>query len=305
MGREVLFIRKSIKFNAEGTTLRGWLYLPLTSNKEKKPIVVMAHGYAGVKEMHLDRYAEQFSKAGLAVLVFDHRNFGESDGMPRQEINPWQQIEDYRHAITFASTIPEIDNDLIGVWGTSYSGGHVLVVGATDKRVKCVVAQVPTISGSETAIRRANGDVLSELLTQFSEDRKSRQKGKHPTYYSVIPSEELPSAVYKTNDAIDFSTQSSKEAKNFINKVTLRSVELSRGYEPGHYISKISPTPLLLLIAENDNITHTDLALAAYEKALQPKQLILLPGDHFDPYIKYFELSCKSAMDWFLVHLLK
>ena len=85
---------------------------------------------------------EVYATGGLGALVFDHRNFGDSDGEPRQEIDPWQQIRDYRDAITRACDMAEVDENRIGIWGSSYSGAHVLVVGAIDRRVKCVVSQV-------------------------------------------------------------------------------------------------------------------------------------------------------------------
>jgi hypothetical protein len=66
----------------------------------------MAHGFSAVKEMYLDRFAEAFAAAGLGALVFDNRNFGASDGLPRQEIDPWGQVSDYRDALTFAETVP-------------------------------------------------------------------------------------------------------------------------------------------------------------------------------------------------------
>src|SRR5205823_9537461 len=131
----------------EGMTLRGWLYLPDRA-AGPVPTIVMAHGFSAVKEMYLDAFAEVFVQAGLGALVFDNRNFGASDGEPRQEIDPWQQVRDYRHAITYAGTLDDVDSTRIGVWGSSYSAGHVLVVGAIDRRVKAVVAQVPLISGS-------------------------------------------------------------------------------------------------------------------------------------------------------------
>ena len=139
-------MRQDIEFNAEGTTLRGWLFTPDSGNRPF-PTIVMAHGFSAVKEMYLDSYAEIFAQAGLAALVFDNRNFGASDGEPRQEIDPWVQVRDYRHAITYARTRPEVNRDAIGVWGSSYSGGHALVLGAIDRRVKCVVSQVPLTSG--------------------------------------------------------------------------------------------------------------------------------------------------------------
>jgi fermentation-respiration switch protein FrsA (DUF1100 family) len=83
----------------------------------------MAHGFSAVKEMYLDKFAEVFAEAGLGALVFDNRNFGASGGEPRQEIDPWEQVRDYRDAITFVETLPETDADRIGIWGSSYSGG--------------------------------------------------------------------------------------------------------------------------------------------------------------------------------------
>src|SRR5215467_7469215 len=142
--------RRDVEFNAEGVTLRGWFYAAGTGGSPG-PAVVMAHGFSAVKEMYLDAFAEVFAAAGLNALVYDNRNFGASDGEPRQEIDPWAQVRDYRHAITYASTLPEVDGNRIGIWGSSYSGAHVLVVGAIDRRVKAVVSQVPLISGHANA----------------------------------------------------------------------------------------------------------------------------------------------------------
>ena len=133
-------MRKDVELSADGVTLRGWLYLP-ESAEAPLPTIVMAHGFSAVKEQHLGDFAEAFASSGLSVLVFDNRNFGASDGEPRQEIDPVLQVRDYRHAITFARTLPEVDGERIGVWGTSFSGGHVLMVGAIDRRVKCVVSR--------------------------------------------------------------------------------------------------------------------------------------------------------------------
>ncbi|MCC7345878.1 MAG: alpha/beta fold hydrolase, partial [Variibacter sp.] len=146
-------MKTDVEFDAEGTTLRGWLIRP-EARREPCPIIVMAHGFSGLKEQYLDRYAERFAAAGLAALIYDNRNFGASDGEPRQEIDPIAQLRDYRHAITFARTLPGVDRERVGIWGTSYSGGHAIVVGAIDRRVKCVAVQVPAISGSASSARR-------------------------------------------------------------------------------------------------------------------------------------------------------
>lgn len=138
--------RKDIEFKTyDNVTLRGWLYTP-SSSSGKLPCLVMAHGFSAVKEMDLDAFAEFFtSKLNLACIVYDNRGFGASDakdGHPRSEINPHEQVSDYSDAITYAQTLSEVNGDKIGVWGSSYSGGHVLRVGAIDRRVKAVLCQV-------------------------------------------------------------------------------------------------------------------------------------------------------------------
>src|SRR5215510_14076465 len=179
-------MRKDIAFKTEdGMTLRGWLYLPDRA-AGPVPTVVMAHGFSAVKEMYLDKFAEVFAAGGLGALVFDNRNFGASDGEPRQHIDPWQQVGDYRDAITFAETLPEVDRNGIGVWGSSYSGGHVLVIGAIDRRVKCVVSQVPLISGHRNARRLIRADMIAAVQGMFVEDRKARYAGKPPGMIPVV-----------------------------------------------------------------------------------------------------------------------
>src|SRR5499427_11099459 len=159
-------MRRDIAFNAEGVILRGWLYLP-DGASGPVPTVVMAHGFSAVKEMYLDKFAETLARAGLGVLVFDNRGFGTSDGEPRQEIDPWAQVRDYRHAITFAGTLPEVAPGRIGIWGSSYSGGHVLVVAAIDRRVKAVVSQVPLISGHDNLRALVRADFIAGFRELF------------------------------------------------------------------------------------------------------------------------------------------
>lgn len=115
------------------------------------------------------------------MLAYDHRNFGDSDGEPRQELDPWVQVRDYRHAITFAQTLDGVDRDRVGVWGSSYAGGHVLVVAAIDRRVGCVVAQVPTISGWESTLRRVPPQALA-----------GQRQASTPTASSASPAPDRP-----------------------------------------------------------------------------------------------------------------
>jgi uncharacterized protein len=166
--------RTDVEFPAEGeVTLRGWLFLP--DGAGPHPAISMAHGFAGVKEHGLERFARQFADAGFVVLVHDHRGFGSSDGSPRFDVDPWIQINDWRRAISFLEDHPAVDRDRIGVWGTSYAGGHAIVLGATDRRLHAVVAQVPTISGYQQSLRRVPPDQVPALEAAFIDDERRRR----------------------------------------------------------------------------------------------------------------------------------
>jgi len=294
--------RRDIEFDAEGVTLRGWFY-PAGGADTAAPTVVMAHGFSAVKEMYLDSYAEFFSAAGLNALVFDNRNFGASDGEPRQEIDPWAQVRDYRHAITYAGTLPEVD-DRIGVWGSSYSGGHVLVVAAIDRRVKAVVAQVPLVSGHDNFRALVRADLIAGFQAGFVADREARYRGDPPAMVPVVAEDPLAPSALPTSDSWQWFTETAKtRAPSWRNEVTLRSVEMFTEYEPVGHLPYISPTPLLMLPAIGDHLTPADLTIAAFEQAREPKKLTILPGGHFDAYVKGFEPSSAQARDWFVEHL--
>jgi uncharacterized protein len=137
--------RIDIEFASEGTTCRGWLFVP--DGEGPFPAVALAGGWCYVRELVMPYYARAFAEAGLASLVFDYRNLGVSDGEPRQHLDPWGQIRDYRNALSFLERRGDIDADRLAVWGISYSGGHALILGATDPRVKCLVSQIPVVDG--------------------------------------------------------------------------------------------------------------------------------------------------------------
>lgn len=296
-------MRKDIEFRTEdGVTLRGWHYVPDTG-RGPFPTIVMAHGFSATKELFLDHYAEAYCAAGMAVLCYDHRNLGASDGEPRQEIDPWAQINGYRDAITFAETLPETDAARIGVFGSSYSGGHVLVVAALDRRVRCVVAQVPLVDGPRNGQRLIPAHAMAGLRAMFDDDRRARYAGAAPIRIPVTTNDGTPCAL-PTADSYDFMVDvGGRKTDTWINEVTLRSMELFLAYNPGAYIAQISPTPLLMIVELQDHLTVADLALEAYERALQPKKLIALPGGHFDAYITHFEQAGGGSRDWFVEHL--
>ncbi len=293
-------MKEDISFDAEGTILRGWFFKP--HGTTPAPVIVLAHGYAGVKEQGLEEFGAAFAEAGFAVLAYDHRNFGASDGLPRQEVDPVAQIRDYRHAISYAQTRPEVDPKRVGIWGSSYSGGHVLVVGAIDRRVGCVVSMAPTISGHQSGMRRVSGEALPGLLAAFEADRAARFRGEPPVMIPMASEDEAGKSGYGA-DTRAFLESTREAAPAWRNEITLRSVEMSREYEPGIYVSRISPTPLLMVVAAQDQITPMDLALDAYERALEPKKLLMVKGGHYAVYREAFERTSAAACAFYWEHL--
>jgi fermentation-respiration switch protein FrsA (DUF1100 family) len=297
-------MREDIEFDADGVTLRGWFYRPDDAGGEVA-CIVMAHGFSAVKEMHLDEYADVFSQAGLACVVYDNRGFGASDaapGRPRQEIDPWEQVRDYQHAVTYAQSRPDVDSDRIGVWGSSYSAAHAYVVGAIDRRVKAVCGQVPLISGRRAFEMLVRIDFWEPTWQLLAADRLARARGEAPAMVPVIDADPTAQSALPTPDSYEFF--SAYEGTAWRNEVTLRTLELFQGYEPGEYIKRISPTPLLMVVAPHDRLVAGELACEAFETAGHPKKLVLVPGGHFDAYVgRGFEISSGAARDWFVEHL--
>jgi fermentation-respiration switch protein FrsA (DUF1100 family) len=295
-------MRKAVEFKTEdGVTLRGWFYQP-DYGSGPFPTIVMAHGFSATKEQTLDDYAAVFSYDHFAVLVYDHRNLGGSDGEPRGEIIPYEQIRDYRDAITFATTLPVVDKDRIAIWGSSYSGGHVIVVAAIDRRVKCVVSQVPYLGGFENTRRLVAPLALVGLRQAFEADRLARYQGAEPQRLPVVPTEPNGSyAILPHEPARQFFAAMLNRAPTWKNDATLRSAEYFIDYDPSPYIGQISPTPLLLIVTARDTIVPPDIALRIFnQQALEPKKVVVLPGEHFDIYTgRGFAQSSEIELAWF------
>lgn len=289
---------EKVAYLSEGMRITALQYIPERENK--CPAIIMAHGFGLTKEAYIDKFAEKFAENGFVVILFDYRNLGGSEGLPRQEVNPFMQIDDYKNSITYAQTLNQVDHGKIGIWGTSFSGGHAIVVAATDKRVQCVVSQVPTISGFQSGIRRIPAERMPVFYEHINQDRLNRLQGKYPAMRELAGGSD---PIYPTSDALEYYSGAFKLSTTFRNEVTLRSIEYSQMYEPGIYVKRISPTPILFIIALNDVVTPTDLCLNAYEEALQPKELVTVPDGHFSPYVQHFDIASNAALNWFIKHL--
>ncbi len=284
--------RQDVMIPANGVELAGWFY-PAGKSAEAAPTVVMSHGLSAIRRMNLDAVARDLNAAGLAVLLYDHRSFGDSGGNPRQEADPWAQVRDMRDAISFAMTLPGVDPARLGIWGTSYSGGHVLTVAALDRRVKAVVSQVPFTHGERTFGSWVPEKARARLMQRFMDDRAARYGGAEP--------ETVPAAI-EGSETAEWVAETDVEGK-YVNALTLRSLEMLREYEPHSFVSRIAPTPLLMVIAENDTQTPTAWQEEAFALAEEPKQAVHLPCRHYDPYSSHRNGRLGAARDWFLKHL--
>jgi len=300
--QELEFHQHEVEFPSCGATLRGQLLLPKTEGRHAA--IAMAPGMSGVKEGSIMKFAEFFASGGFAVLAHDNINFGSSGGEPRQEVDPILQRRGYRDAITFLTLRPsEIDGERIGIFGTSYSGGHVLEVAAHDRRVKCVVSQIPAISGFEAFRRSVRPDARASHLRTQNQDRESRFLGRNPAIVKAVSDDNGEFCAMPGKASFDYFMEQARLAPNWRNELTLRSMDLYRGIDNASFVPWISPTPLLMIIALGDEVTPPDLSLDAYGRAKEPKKLVLLSGNHFAPYSEEFAIAGNEARDWFTRHL--
>lgn len=304
-------MRKDVEFNSKGEKCRGWFFVP-EKGEAPLPVVVMAGGWCYVKEIVMPHYAEFFIKAGLAALIFDYRRFGVSDGEPRQHLDPWDQIEDYKNAISFVQTLPEVDPERVGIWGISYSGGHVLITGATDPRVKCIVSTIPVVDGFQTQ-KQVHGSIrFRKLMKAIMEDRKKRFQDESSRGYIDMSAPDPESTLctwpfpetYKT-----FMDIKEREAPNHEHRSTIESNELLLSYSVFPYVPRILNTPTLMLVAEGDDVTTWELEIKAFnEVATSEKRLFIIPEtSHMALYsnLSKLEIAAREATSWLVEHLIK
>jgi fermentation-respiration switch protein FrsA (DUF1100 family) len=305
--------RHDVDFEGHGgMVLRGWLDLP-EPHTATGGGVVMAHGFSAVKEMRLDRFAEVFCEAGLAVLTYDHRNLGASDGEPRQQINPWAQARDYQFALGWMAERPEVDGGRLGIWGSSYSGGEVMVVAACDDRVKAVVANVPFagLPGVDYSdpgeVERRFQQVCAALLDDSGTGpADTDQMPVGPMAVVAAPGDDRPAFLPQPESSEYFLifAEDGPEPTSWRNEVTVVSMLSDPLWDPGVCAGFITPTPLMMVVASHDALADTAVAVAAFDRAGEPKELVMVEGHHFVPYEgAEFDRAAGAAARFFTQHL--
>jgi dienelactone hydrolase len=271
--------RDDVWFDSWGERCAAWLYRPDTEGPH--PCVVMAHGWSGVREQRLDAYAERFAQLGLAVLVFDYRHFGASEGKPRQLLDVKRQLADWASAISYARSLPGIDAGRIALWGTSFSGGHVITTAARDTRIAAAVAQVPFVDGLMNLPRLGVSHSLM-LTREGLRDALGAAVGKEPHMIAAVGAPGSV-AVMNSPDAEPGFRALDPEGSTWVNATAARVALTVGTYRPISVASKIR-CPILFAIAQNDVVTPTDLAEKAAARAPHA-EVVRYPGGHFDPYV--------------------
>jgi hypothetical protein len=302
-------MERIVEFKSKGVICRGILKLPDVATGPV-PLLVMAGGWCYTKEIVMPEYSDFFVEAGIGCLLFDYRNFGESDGTQRQHVDPWMQIEDYRNAISFAETLSEVDVNRIGVWGISYSGGHALIVGALDSRVRCIVSNIPVVDGYMN-LRIGHGEArYRQLHKLLLENRRARFK--NPDEQSAIPMA-VPDpfttmshwpypTVYE-----GFMKLKATVAPRHEHWSTMESTELCDAYTVFPYVRRIVNTPTIMLVAEQDDLTMWDLEMDAFNAITTPKKklVVLDETSHMSLYgnVSKIEVAARETIPWLQEHL--
>jgi fermentation-respiration switch protein FrsA (DUF1100 family) len=260
---------ENVCFPSEGLNCAADLYLPEAEAAGPLPAIVLGHGFAINKPLLADQ-GRAFADAGFAALAIDYRYWGESEGEPRRRNFPMDKAEDYRNAVSYLQTRPDIDPARIGVWGTSFSGGTVLHVAAVDRRVKATVAQVPVTDGREWLRMMRNPSQWEELLTRIEEDRLARYRGEAGAT--------IPDAGRSGEWAVLPWKGEGDESMASPDEMTLESVERVIEWRPTTFIEEIAPRPLMIITATGYDVIHPYwMAADAYARAREPKELVRLP----------------------------
>jgi alpha-beta hydrolase superfamily lysophospholipase len=272
---------QSVEFESEGATLRGRMFLP--GGEPPFPVIAMANGFSATVTMTIHRYAEAFASSGVAALLWDHRNFGISDGEPRLQVNPWLQARGYRNALDFLATDSRVDPERMGVWGDSMTGGIVLVVAACDERVRVVVAQVPACGRSAPP---ADPDGQ-----RFAQMRSTLLKGDiNPTPETtvgplpVVSADQAgtPSLLTPLTAFRWFIEYGARHNSGWENQATRASPPVPEPYHAALAAPFVS-VPTLALISPDDEMpgSNPEVARAAFLSIGGPTEIVDIDGGHF------------------------
>jgi len=296
-------MREDVNFNVNGATVRGWLFLPVGLSL-RVPCIIMGHGFGGTKNMGLDSYATRFQEAGIAVLAFDYRCMGESDGDPRQLVWIPYQLEDYAAAIEYARSLKEIDPERIALWGTSLSGGHVLVTAVKDNKIASVSAQCPLLDGTAGYDQQLHQVGIKHVFRMVGHAQRDLVRSWLGLSPYKIPLVGKPGTVALMADTDAWNTFSELTPNDFVNEACARIGIRMDKYRPISQVSKIH-CPVLIQACDYDRALPLNVVKKAEVLMGQLAQVIHYHIGHFDIYLgDNFEKAVNDQLAFFKKHLL-
>ncbi|HYI37529.1 MAG TPA: alpha/beta hydrolase [Thermoleophilaceae bacterium] len=290
--------RADSHFSSGGSECAAWLYEP--EGDGPHPCVVMAHGFSAVREQRLDAYAERFAAAGMAVLVFDYRHFGASQGEPRQLLSIARQLADWHAAVAHARNLPGVDARRVAVWGSSFSGGHVIAVAAKDPAIAAVVSQAPFTDGL-SAIAVGGAKQALKLTGAGMRDAVAMLLRREPSYLPAVgPPGTL--AVMTAPEAQPGFEAMDPPGSTWQNRVAGRVALMVGGYRPYAKFGKLRQ-PVFVAVCEQDATTPSGPAVKAAEKSPNA-ELVRYPIGHFEIYVDpQFETTVADQTDFLVRNL--
>ena len=276
--RQYDFSREDHYFKSKGRRCAAWLYLP--HGKERPPVVLMAHGFGAQRDFGLPAFAERFARRGMAVFLFDYRSFGASEGEPRNLVNPWRHLRDWRAAVSYVRGLAQVDGGRMALWGSSYSGGHVMVTAAGDGSVAAICAQVPFVDGLTSAwwtgIRhavQATLAVIRDLLRMFT------LRGSYLVPIISTPDE---FGILNTPDCMEGYMAMVPADTTWRNECPARAALQLLLYRPIARARKVT-CPALVLMGEKDSLIYPR-AVERAASRMREATIVHLPVGHFDIY---------------------
>jgi hypothetical protein len=272
--------RRDVRFACAETECAAWLFVPLAA--ERPPVVVMAGGFAGTRDVALPFFAERFARAGLAALVFDYRHFGASGGAPRQLVDPWRQLDDWRAALAFVRAQPGLDGGRVALWSTSLGAGTALLVAAEDPALRALVGQVPQIDSSVEGEATFYGvSWAARLLTSAWRDLARGWLGREAL---LIPAIARAGEFGMIVDDAAFSAFETLVApgSSYRNAVAARGILTFDDWNPATTRGRIA-APILLIASRSDRFAPFS-AVEAYAEGAANVRVEEIEGDHFDVY---------------------
>jgi alpha-beta hydrolase superfamily lysophospholipase len=258
----------------------GDLYLP--DDIVNPPVMVMAHGFAGERCFMLPTFAEKFCEQGMAVFLFDYRTFGDSTGKPRQWVHPGRQLQDWRAAIRYVQSMAEVDGDRLALWGTSFSGGHVVSLAAESHFIEAIIAQVPFVSGWNL-LKTQTIKNLAQLTIAALIDSVRALFGASPYEYPIV-GKPGSKGVMNTEGAYDGYLKLVPGNTGWRNSLPARVGLYVPWYSPLKNASKVQ-CPALIIAATKDNLIPVA-AVREMANQMPDSEYVELETDHFQPYLE-------------------